>query len=90
MANFRAIIKGRVQGVGFRFFVQDLANEYDVKGTVRNLANGNVEVQAEGEEEVLQDFLKELKKGPPLAMVSKVDTEWSNEDKGFYGFRITY
>jgi acylphosphatase len=88
MASVRAVIRGRVQGVGFRFFIYDLAHEYGLKGFVRNLYDGRVEIQADGEEDVLRDFLLEVKKGPPLAVISHVETEWQNEERGFYDFQI--
>ena len=89
MAYLRAIIKGRVQGVGFRFFVFDLALRYGLKGVVRNLWEGGVEVEVDGQENELRDFLRELKKGPPLAKIKKVQTEWSENNKGFDEFQIT-
>ena len=89
MASVRAVIRGRVQGVGFRFFVYDVAHEYGLRGFVRNLYDGNVEIQADGEEEVLRDFLQEVKKGPPLAIISHIDSEWQEQDRGFYDFQIT-
>ncbi|MBN1687815.1 MAG: acylphosphatase [Candidatus Omnitrophica bacterium] len=58
--QMKVIFKGMVQGVGFRFTVQRLARRFDVKGYVRNLPNGQVEVLAEGEETILEDFLKAI------------------------------
>jgi acylphosphatase len=52
---------GRVQGVGFRFTAENFANAYKVAGYVRNMADGRVEVVAEGEEKVLQEFLAAIK-----------------------------
>jgi acylphosphatase len=54
------VYSGEVQGVGFRFMVVRFANAYDVKGYVRNLANGNVEIVAEAEEKTLKDFLQAI------------------------------
>ncbi len=90
MSYLKAIVKGRVQGVGFRYFVYDLARQYGLKGTVRNLYSGAVEVQADGNDEVLSTFLDALRAGPRMAQIDDVDTEWSKEEKGFRDFRITF
>ena len=66
---FLYTLKGRVQGVGFRYFVYKKAVLMGIKGYIKNLVNGDVEVWAEGEEELLKDFEKILKKGPVLASV---------------------
>ncbi len=76
MKNCRCIIKGRVQGVWFRRFTQNVANELGIGGYVRNLPDGSVEVVASVPEDVWDAFLGELKKGPPLARVDEIDIEW--------------
>ncbi len=78
------IVSGRVQGVGFRFFTQDLANSFGLTGFVKNLYNGDVEVYAEGDEIVLKNFLEEIKKGPPLSRVTNVQVEWQKINKRKY------
>ena len=75
MKNCRCIVKGRVQGVWFRRFTQNVANELGIGGYVRNLPNGDVEVVASVPEEVWEDFLAALKKGPPLARVDEIVIE---------------
>ncbi len=90
MSYLKAIVKGRVQGVGFRYFVYDLARQYGLKGTVRNLYSGAVEVQADGDDELLNTFLDALRAGPRMAQIDDVETEWSKEEKGFRDFRITF
>ncbi len=57
----QAVFKGRVQGVGFRFTVERIAIKMGVKGWVKNLDNGDVEVVAEAEEKILDDFLNLIK-----------------------------
>ncbi len=74
--SFRAIISGIVQGVGFRYFTYRRAVALGLTGYVRNLADGRVEVVAEGEEENLRQLLKELKVGPSYASVENVEVEW--------------
>lgn len=60
MKRLRAIYRGRVQGVGFRMTVRDLASSLDVTGEVCNRADGSVEVQAEGEEAGLERLLQAI------------------------------
>lgn len=69
----RYMIRGRVQGVGYRYFAIQAAAACKVVGTVRNLADGNVEVVAEGSPEALAEFRARLEKGPPLSRVNRVD-----------------
>ena len=64
MAARHFIITGRVQGVGFRAFVRELARELGCTGEVWNCRNGNVEVVAVTNEITLQDFAEKLKRGP--------------------------
>jgi len=65
-------ISGRVQGVGFRYFVSHAASVYGVNGFTRNLLNGGVEVYAEGEEKDLREFVRKVSVGPRQALVTKV------------------
>jgi acylphosphatase len=70
--EFRAKVFGKVQGVGYRYFVKDKAKNLDVLGYAKNLTDGTVEVLAQGREENLQKLIYELKKGPFLAKVEKL------------------
>lgn len=63
---------GRVQGVGFRFFVQRKARIYGVKGYVKNVVNGSVKIVAIGEELAMQHFIKKVKIGPDYSWVADV------------------
>jgi len=83
MKSCRCIIKGRVQGVWFRKFTQEVANKLKISGWVRNLDDGSVEVQASVPEEVWDEFLAALKKGPPLARVDEVIIK--DSDKSYSG-----
>ena len=56
----RVIFEGRVQGVGFRYTVKQLAMGFDVVGTVKNLADGTVELELMGEDDEVDEFLKEI------------------------------
>ena len=80
-------VRGRVQGVGFRFFAYRAAQENDLNGWVRNIDDDCVEVFAEGEEESLETFHQRLLKGPPFAYVTEVGEEESAV-KDLKGFRV--
>jgi len=83
--RLHAEFSGCVQGVGFRFTAERLARRFPVTGFVRNLANGKVELVAEGEEKTLQEFLKAVREAF-RDYVRDVETEWGNATAGFEGF----
>ncbi len=74
--RFRAIIVGKVHGVFFRAATREKAMALQLTGFVRNLPNGSVEVDAEGEDEFLTDLLRWCRHGPPGARVDRVDVAW--------------
>jgi acylphosphatase len=81
------IIYGRVQGVGFRYFVYQLANKLNINGSVKNLLDGSVEVILEGKEHY--HILEEIKKGNFFSRVDRI--EYVGEiDKIYENFEITY
>jgi acylphosphatase len=82
-----AHVHGRVQGVGFRIFVQGLAHSLGVSGTVKNCRDGSVRVEAEGPRDLLDRLVRSLKEGPPGARVTRVTEEWS-EPRGLTRFTI--
>jgi acylphosphatase len=71
----RFLIAGRVQGVGFRFFVESQAAVEGVHGFVRNLPDGQVEALVEGDEESVERVERALRRGPPGARVQSVVVE---------------
>jgi len=73
MAAHRYLVSGRVQGVGFRYFVLRRANELGLRGFVRNLPGGSVEVVAEGGDDALAELELALASGPALARVEGVE-----------------
>jgi len=73
MASYRYIVRGRVQGVGYRYFVMREANALGVSGFARNLPDGSVEVVAEAADDVLGLFEERLRQGPSFATVSALD-----------------
>ena len=66
------LIRGRVQGVGYRYFAQGAARRYGIRGYARNLPNGDVEVHAEADEAALQLFKEDLQLGPRMAHVVEI------------------
>jgi acylphosphatase len=83
-----ALVKGRVQGVGFRYWLYDQARQLGITGYVRNLPDGNVEVRAEGDDHQLHQVEQLLWKGPLFASVDDVDVNHSDEPARFEEFEI--
>ena len=67
------MISGRVQGVGFRWFVQQAARRCRLLGDVRNLADGRVEIRVSGASDQIAELLSEVRQGPPGARVEGVE-----------------
>jgi len=83
----RWFVSGRVQGVGFRFFVQRRAQELGLAGWARNLEDGRVEVYAMGPEKRLSELAAALHAGPPMSDVRTVE-EREEGVENLSGFRI--
>jgi acylphosphatase len=71
--RLHVLVRGRVQGVGFRWHVREIARRLGLRGWVRNCPDGAVEIAAEGSDESIQCLQDELRKGPPGAVVSSVE-----------------
>ena len=71
----RFVIAGRVQGVGFRFFTEAAAVREGIRGWVRNVPDGRVEISAEGDADALDRFERSLRHGPPHARVERVEVD---------------
>jgi acylphosphatase len=84
----RYVIGGRVQGVGFRWFAHDTAAREGVHGWVRNLADGSVEVFAEGESESVRRLEAAVRRGPASARVDTFETEEHAPSGRTTGFEI--
>ncbi len=87
-ARLHATVDGRVQGVGFRAFVVDMAQILDLTGWVRNMGDGKVEMLAEGPREKLEQMLEYLRRGPRGAWVSGVEQEWQEATGEFNHFAV--
>jgi len=88
MRSLQCIVTGKVQGVFFRSWVHDQASSLNVKGWVRNLAEGKVEVLAQGEEAAVEELRTRLQVGSSLSRVEKVDSQWIDYDKEHSEFQI--
>jgi acylphosphatase len=89
-ARVHVIIEGLVQGVFFRASTRDMAVSLGLTGWVRNLTDGRVEAVFEGEEDQLKQAIKWCHKGPPGAVVTKVEERWLEYTGEFKGFEIRY
>ena len=87
-ARLHATVEGRVQGVGFRAFVEQSAETLDLKGWVRNRWDGSVEVVAEGERQDLEKLLAGLRRGPRVSGVADVRFEWQPATGEFTYFSV--
>ncbi len=83
-------VGGRVQGVWFRSSTVDQAESLGLTGWVKNLADGRVEIVAEGPEEPLRQFIEWTKDGPSLARVREHDASWEPYTGEFTDFSIDY
>ena len=79
---------GRVQGVGFRYSVRTVASGYDVVGTVRNLADGRVELVGEGTESELQSFRQGIRESGLEHFIQNEEVLWGEAENEFRGFEI--
>ncbi|WP_214801391.1 acylphosphatase [Exiguobacterium sp. s194] len=83
------IVSGRVQGVGFRYFAQATALEYGITGWVRNLNDGTVELQIEGDAERLESYKRALYDGNRFVEVERIEAEDTTVES-FRKFDIRY
>jgi acylphosphatase len=85
----RYVISGRVQRVGFRFFVEDAARRENLRGYVRNQHDGSVEIAAEGDADAMRRFEMAIRRGPSGARVDDVQTTALDPSSRFTSFRVT-
>jgi acylphosphatase len=84
-AAARIVVEGDVQGVGYRYFVLRQAQVLELNGYVRNLADGGVEIVAEGEKSAIEQLVDLAKRGPRLAKVDNMKVEWK-ESMGIHSY----
>ena len=89
-SHYEITVEGRVQGVGYRYFVRSRAKELQLTGFVRNGYDGTVVIEAEGEMKDLDMLLDYLKIGPSLARVIRLDVSQSPFNNNYEDFQIKY
>jgi acylphosphatase len=87
-AAVKLLISGRVQGVGFRYYIARNAWDLQVNGYAKNLYNGDVEIYAEGRKELIEEFIKRAKLGPSHAIVEKTNVQWLDFKNKYDNFDI--
>jgi acylphosphatase len=87
---YKIIVSGIVQGVGFRYFVYETAKSFNLKGYTRNLFSGEVEIEVEGDEGIINAFIKEVKVGPRFANVTNILVEKSEFTGKYHKFEIRH
>jgi acylphosphatase len=88
--ELHAMVRGRVQGVGFRYFVIHKALGLGLRGYARNTSEGNVEVLAQGPHPTLEQLLALLQRGPTAAEVCEVEVCWREPSSHFSGFHVRF
>jgi acylphosphatase len=89
-SRFHGFVSGRVHGVAYRYFAQKWAVALSISGWVRNLADGRVEVLAEGDKEALESYAERLREGPRFARVEDLELLWEEPIGESGGFRIEF
>lgn len=84
----KILYSGHVQGVGFRYGVKSTARGFEVTGTVRNLADGRVELIAEGERGELESFRQGIREAGMEGFIRDEDVTWHEAQGGFRGLEI--
>lgn len=90
MKTIKLKIRGRVQGVGYRYFALRKANDLDIKGRVRNCPDGSVELFAQGSLANLSQFIAILKQGPAFASVNDMQVDDVAEYDLYKDFRVIH
>jgi acylphosphatase len=89
METRRCVVRGRVQGVGFRWYVTRNAEVLGVRGTVRNRRDGAVEVVLQADDPAaVADLLERIRRGPPAARVESLDWEPVEDGVRYQGFEV--
>jgi acylphosphatase len=86
--SLHCVISGKVQGVGFRAWTKDIAEKFGIKGWVRNLNDGRVEVLAQGDEKKIEEFKGKLTQGPVLSRVDDIECKYIDYEKEFTRFEL--
>lgn len=83
-------VSGRVQGVGFRAFVQQSGMMYGLTGWVKNVGDDQVETVAEGPRETLERFVEVVRNGPRMSRVELAHVDWETPQGDMHDFRVKF
>ena len=86
--RLQVVYSGHVQGVGFRYSVKALVRGFEVTGTIRNLLDGRVELQAEGVKDELKAFQQAVRDSEVGGLITREQVSWSGATNEFRGFAI--
>ena len=89
-AGAQIFVRGLVQGVGYRYFAIRKASSLSLNGWVRNLYNGDVEIEVEGERGLIEELIKELKSGPPMSSVQDLKITWLDFENKYSNFDVRF
>ena len=82
------IVSGRVQGVAYRYYAREVAEQLGIKGWIKNLINGDVELIVEGFQQTVEKMIEWCKEGPRLAIVENIEVDWLPYSGEFNQFHI--
>lgn len=87
---YQILVRGRVQGVGFRYFTRATADKLAISGWVRNTPTGNVKIFAQGKQSIVEEFIELIKKGPPSALVTDFEIIPKQPDPDIGNFKVKF
>ncbi len=90
LSRAQIIVSGVVQGVGYRFFAEREARRRGLVGYCRNIYSGDVEVVVEGDSGLMNDYIKDLRRGPFSASVTNVNVQWAEYKGEFSSFDVEF
>ena len=90
MVAYKIIVKGRVQGVGYRWFAVRQAEQLQVQGSVKNLYNGQVQVIVQGDSTAVNEYIALLRQGPAYAHVTDLEVQDIDVDHNLNKFTVDY
>lgn len=90
MMEIHCIVSGKVQNVAYRYYAEDAATKLGVTGSVKNMSDGTVEVIAQGETDVLKEFIEYLNEGSLQAEVAGVSVDWGTVKQPLHEFSIIH
>lgn len=82
------LVRGLVQGVGFRYFVYKIGTNLHLRGYVRNLFTGEVETEIEGDRSLVEEMISQIRIGPRMSRVTDLSVDWKEPDHQYSTFEI--